>query len=163
MFQRSLRSKCGRLPNFCLIGVMEEIVKHILFPNPHRISSLACLLAKSPSLLDTGAPAHTGSICYKKPLEAADKQDFRKAEPFLVTHPHNTALAKYGRVLGTHKTVQKLQGLPLCCGPKLSRAEPAITYNPRQLVYFFLQWNILDCAYFLSKQTEKKEKLLFPK
>lgn len=87
MFQRSLRPKCGRLPNFYLIGVMEKTVKQIILPNSHRIPSLPCRLAKSPSPLSTGAPAHTGGICYEKPIEAADKQDFRRQSHFLSHTP----------------------------------------------------------------------------
>lgn len=39
------------------------------------------------SPLSTCAPAHTGDICYQKPLEAADKQDFRRQSHFLSHTP----------------------------------------------------------------------------
>lgn len=89
MFQTSLRPKCGRLPNFCLIGVMEKTVKQIILPNPHRISSLPCLLAKCCQVSISPqhwCPCTHWDICYEKPMEAADK-DFRRQSHFLSHTP----------------------------------------------------------------------------
>lgn len=63
----------------------------------------------------------------RSPVQAADKQDLRKVEPFLVAEPQTIALAKQGRVSGTHKTVQNLCDVAQSCAPKISRAKTAIT------------------------------------
>lgn len=68
IFQRSLKPKWGRLPHFYFIGVMEKIIKQIILLDPRRISSLPCLLAKSPSLPSTLVPLHTlGYLLWKAP------------------------------------------------------------------------------------------------